>query len=139
MTAPERIPATTDEGTGLVLPIAKALTHVMTVYTAITREWPLSAEDAVAELEDAANHLRGLNIPHGLITTPTAEAIQGWIGEIQTRASSPQLEGENPTLTETISIDELKLAATDTWQLLTQIDRELTGLNPQQTDPGGLP
>lgn len=139
MTAPDRIIATTEQGTGLVLPIAKAMSHVMTVYTAIAREWPLSARDAAAELEDAAEHLRSLHVPRGLMTSAAEQAVDGWIGELSTQTGAIRITDEDAALTETLDVEQLKQLATDTWQLITQLDRELTGLNPNQADPGQLP
>lgn len=140
MTAPDRIDATTEQGTGMILPIAKALTHVMTVYTAITREWPLSTGDALAELSDASAHLTDAVFPYDLMTEATAKAIDGWIGQLNAEAVRPTTDATEETpLADAINEEQLKKLATDTWQLLTILDRELTGLTTNQADPGLLP
>jgi len=140
MTAPDLIPATTDQGSGLLLPAMKAYSHIMTVYNAISREWPMATTDAMAELGDAADHLRTIKLPVGLMTQPTEDAVVNWIAEItgQIEGLEPPENDEAP-LAEAISADDLKRMATQSWQLATQLDRELTGLNPNDTDPGQLP
>ena len=138
---PDRIEATTPAGTGLVLPIAKALTHIMTIYTALTREWPLSATDAIAELEEAMGHMRNAHIPFDIMTEDASTAVSGWQDALHARLTTLRTAlGAEDTLTaESPQVDDLKMLATDAWQLLTHLDRELTGLDASSADPGNLP
>ena len=62
-----RLLADTEYGTGLALPIAKAMSHLMIVHEATHREWPLTSKAALAELREAAGHLTGLTAPDSII------------------------------------------------------------------------
>ena len=134
----EPIAATTDNGTGLILPITKALTHVMSVYTAIAREWPMTAADAQAELEEAKNHLAAATIPEELMTRATVIVINDWKNNLNAAANAIDIATEQP-LAEAVSTEQLKSLATDTWQLICQLELELTGLTVGQVDPGRMP
>jgi hypothetical protein len=140
MTAPATIEAATDQGTGLILPISKALTHIMSIYTATTREWPMTVADATAELDAASGHLRDAVIPAELMTDESVTAINGWIAHLNEQLNAVRNNTNHEAqLAEALNIDELKQIASNTWQLLTNLDRELTGLEPNNTDPGRLP
>lgn len=136
---PTPIEATTDLGTGLVLPIAKALTHIMAVYNAITREWPMTIADAAAELGEATRHMQNATLPWELMTDATASDIAAWQNSIS--SNSRQLSGmiaQEEQLSE-LGTDSLKELARNAWQILALLDRELTGLENNQVDPGRMP
>lgn len=135
----EPIAPTSELGTGLVLPIAKALTHLMAVHTAIDREWPLSASDAIAEIQDARDHIRAANVPEHLMTAEAVTTLAGWRAILEDRITTSPAASEDTPLADVISIAQLHDLAASTWQLLSLLDRELTGLSPTGTDPGRLP
>lgn len=138
--APTTIEATTEQGTGLILPIVKALTHIMAVHNAITHEWPMTTEDALAEIDDASRHMTTLMIPSELMTAESADEIERWISLLQ--ASLIELRGDvvaDQNISDSHHTEVIKLLAKQTWQLITVLERELTGLRPADTDPGRLP
>lgn len=140
LATPPAIAATTELGSGLVLPIAKALTHIMAVFTAITREWPMTIEDAAAELEEANQHFRNATIPRELMTADATNAIDTWTAILLNRLGNLQANlNPDAPLAESVELLGLQSLATETWQLLVGLDRELTGLENNNVDPGRMP
>jgi hypothetical protein len=130
----------TERGTGFVLPVGKAIAHLLVVVNAITREWPMTIEEAAAELNETAEHLNDLNFNRDLISTDTNAAIDAWRDQIREALATVQanaLSAPDGSLAEVAP--RLAQIATDTWTLLTVIDRELTGLSDAATDPGHRP
>lgn len=139
MTAPTPLAATTEQGSGLILPIAKALAHITSVYTAIVRDWPMSIADASAELDDALVHFQNAKVPHGLMTAEATSAIDIWREVLQERIHTLQDSMDLDAQVQTLDTEPLKQLSQDTWQLLVNLDLELTGLEPRDVDPGNLP
>lgn len=135
----EAIPATTENGTGLVLPAAKALAHVMLVHEAIGRGWAITTGDAVLDLEDAYNHIVDATIPDGLMTAEAAGAYHHWAEELTGQLEALRQANDETPVAEAINVDDLKQLAKNAWQLMTVLDRELTGLPIRDTDPGRIP
>lgn len=139
------LPATSDLGTGLTLPIAKAIGHLHLAWTALDMQWAdLTAEQLHAELVEANQHLAVALHPENLLTEQANTAITNHrtalgqrITEL-TRSITP-----NPDTKATDLPDDIKAQIREiipaTWALLTTLDRELTGLTEAQTDPGRMP
>lgn len=139
-TTPTPIPATTETGTGLILPIAKALNHIMSVYTAVTREWPMTTSEAIAEIDDAARHLQNLTIPRELMTEGSVEQIGDWLLLLNNSLTEIRLSiPPDENIATSVNTAVIRLLASQTWSLITILDRELTGLEVNNTDPGRLP
>ena len=135
----DTIPATTDQGTGLILPVAKALTHVMIVHSAITRDWPLAPGDAVAELQDALTHMESATLPQQLMTDDAYDTITHWRDQIRVAINANTTITDETPLNEAVDVDVIREIARQSWQMLTAMDREFTGLTPAQAEPGRLP
>ena len=137
---PTPIPATTENGSGLLIPITKAIGHIMAIHTALMREWPMTCAEAGAELHEAQSHLRNAVIPRELMTEDAITQIDLWINDLQDRITTMRalLNLDDP-LRESTEVEPLRAFATNSWQLLTHLDRELTGLEPNNTDPGQVP
>lgn len=140
--APEalRIEARTDAGSGLALPLAKGLSHLWLVWEASSREWPLTMEQAAAEVAECVQHLTDINYPHDLLT-------QGLIGDIATWTASLSAYSRDLNTASARTPDdpftaeqraELQDIIRQTWSLISLIDREITGLD-HTADPGRRP
>ena len=133
--------ATTETGRGLLVPIAKALSHLMLMHSAIRREWPLSGDSARTEIAEAVRHLSDMVVPSDLISEELQLELTNWTTELS--GSSTVLAAEVVTdpdapLSEA-RVDTLRQLISNTWRLLALIDLELTGLRPADVDPGTLP
>lgn len=130
----------TDAGTGITVPIAKALSHLMLVHEASAREWPLTNEAAAAEVNEAVTHLRDIVIPRDLLTEDTAAGIAEWMdtlhpfGEDIRRDTSPIPDELFHTNAQR---ENLQAIVRQTWALLAVVDREITGVTG--ADPGSRP
>ena len=140
--APPALQATprTTSGTGLTVPIAKALAHLWLVHEATAREWPITAEQASAEIAEAVTHLRDIIYPEDLLTETLVSELATWNPTLTTFAATAAAEAVSSP-EEPFSADhaeDLRSIVRGTWALLALIDREITGLE-LQADPGSMP
>ena len=137
------IPATTTTGSGTALMLAKAQSDLMIVHQAIVREWPMTLEQAVAQLGEAQEHLLAAALPEHLFTEETATAILNWRGALadrieQMKTAIGEDQGEQP-LSSYVDVTALQEQIAEFWSVFTIIDRELTGLPSNASDPGSRP
>lgn len=126
-------------GVGLTVPIAKALTHIMLVHDGTSRD--LTIESASAELTEAAAHLNDVILDRTLYTDELCTTIEEWraaVRQLGGAFSTAAIASPDSPLTDDHK-DDLRQLATRTWALLTLIDREITGLPLNHTDPGRQP
>lgn len=132
----------TQAGTGLSVPIAKALAHLWLVHEAVTRAWPLTLEAASAEVGEAITHLRDLRLPETLLTDNLIEAVHNWSANLTPYGSelvAASLTDPEASLTDDQK-NELRGIVRNTWTLLALVDREITGIeSPANADPGTMP
>ena len=128
---------TTDRGTGISLPISKAVYHAMSIFTATQRNWPMTNEEAHHELTEALNHIGDIQDINNLISTEASEAITNWTDTLP--ALQTQFPDGNTDPIDPSNIPAIRTMVTEAWGLLSLIDRELTGLTGAQSDPGRLP
>ena len=119
----------TTAGTGLTLPIAKALAHLVLVREATIREWPLERDARDTELREAFEHIRDIIAPSDLLTFELFGKFDDWKQIIT--AELHQLSNYH------FDLDQLKNLITRTWQLLAFIDKEIAGID--NADPGSRP
>lgn len=118
-----------NEGSGLVLTVAKIMAHLQALYNAVAYEWPMTGAAAQAELQDALRHTEPnrLIIPEWL-TAPTRNALEEWINNIhglQRRLADLEPESQ---LHEASEKDTLRDEITSAWNILAELDYELTGI-----------
>lgn len=137
----ELIEARTDRGSGLTLPLAKGISRLILVYNALGRDWPMTQEEAAQEITEANQLFGAIMLDERLLSTEARETLGEWIrsmadlrDELSTAARSTP---EEPLVEATKAI--IRTRANEAWSVLTRIDRELTGLRDDQTDPGRLP
>jgi len=141
MTAPAELAITsrTDQGLGISVPLAKILSHLMVVDSAITHEWPLTNALVTTELREATNHLDGLVLPQTLITEELRLQIDQW--RMEMAESIRVLIGEAREAGEDYdpkpAQESIRDVVRDTMTLLTHVDREITGI--PNSDPGRMP
>ena len=133
----------TERGTGVALPVSKAIWHAMAVFTAIRRTWPMTVEEARSELDEAANHIGDIQSPASLLSATTQAAIAKWNTEQQAiRTAIATLESANPDTiltNELLPADSLQKFIQSGWAFISLIDSELTGLTGAESDPGRVP
>lgn len=133
------IQALSPNGSGLALPVAKALAHMMTAHAACVREdWPITATQLRAELTEAVSHLNTLSLSHELFTEELAIEIQSWTDNV-VGVHRNFIVNDPEAAPHADQVAELQDLITLTWSLLTLIDREITGLPATQADPGLRP
>lgn len=129
----------TDAGTGLTVPIAKALAHFMLIHEAATREWPLTTEMANAELSEGVTHLGDVALGNELFTDTLINDVVEWM--TATRATAGQFVAASISSPESMldadQRETLQGLIRNTWSLLALVDRELTGRD--FPDPGRRP
>lgn len=131
----------TEHGTGLVLPLAKGVSHLMLVYNAAHREWPMTVAEAAAEISEATEHFGEMQWPEGLMTDDTAHMLGDWrrrVIEVSTQLRSAVRENAEQTIVE-FGDETIRQLAREAWTVLTLTDREITGLSDGDTDPGRTP
>lgn len=129
---------------GLLTPLLKAYGHIALAHAAITRRtaeedaWAPSIDAITAELAAATVHaalLRLYDTPlDTLLTETTRNEIRRWIDDLN--GATTMITGDNHWDSHRVSIEDIM---TLMWQLTTRLDRELTGLNTNQSDPGRTP
>lgn len=132
----------TERGTGLVLPVGKAIAHLHTVVNALARQWPITNEEAAAELAEVAEHIHDATAVEDLLSTTAFDALNEWKTNIatalasarQTATAAPEDAAAESDIATTVAA-----IATQSWPMFTLLDRELTGLSNADTDPGRLP
>ena len=136
---------TTDDGTGFLVPIVKAMSHLHIVTVATGYEWPINAEVARGNLDHAIAHLDGMADTEQIISKPLVKHIKDWRNQLTAlRDSLQHLEGQDPEATVTKDNlegdrDRLKVMEQQTWALLALLDQDLLGWNAGQTDAGRNP
>lgn len=124
-----------ENGTGLVLPIAKAYSHLLVAFLIVRNEWSAETITTRQEINDAIRHLDGLQWPEGALTNETVLQIDMWrtnMSEIHQWISTEAREAypEN-------AIEQLRNAVTACIAILNRLDLELTGT--AAAVPGELP
>lgn len=134
------IRAITHAGRGLTLPIAKALAHLMVIHEAVSHGWEITRPTALAEMREAVEHLNDIYYGDALLTGEMEAELDEWSVNLR----ETQSEIANQTAPETGALSDgdktlLQEIITQTWALLTVVDREITGLTTHQADPGQRP
>ena len=126
----------TDLGTGIALPVGKALGHLLVVYHAQAREYPMSIQTAADELNEAQLHLDHLVYPEGFLTDATTGAITQAKEAISAVATTLRESTDTPNDTMIVTFEPAILQRTvmDIINLLSAIDYELTGIAPNVGD-----
>lgn len=140
MTLTTDAPPRTERGTGLSLPIAKALADLMVVIEAWHRDWPLSNRDAASQLDAAIEHYDDLRLPDTILSSTFLTEITDWVRDTRTLIAAARTElFMNEDLDAKTLLPDLRDAVERTWALLTALDHELTGMSPTLTDRGRTP
>ena len=130
----------TTSGSGLSVPVAKALAHLWLVNEAMGHEdWPFTNEAASAEISEAITHLRDIRYPTELLTETLVNELEAWTNALTPYAAdltSLALNQPDDSFGEPHR-DDLQTLIRQTWTLLTLIDREITGI--ETADPGRTP
>lgn len=137
----ELIEARTDRGSGLTLPLAKGISRLILVYNALGRDWPMNQEEAAQEITEANQLFGSILVDERLLSEEAKNILTEWIGSMQELRdelnTAAQATPEEPLVEATKAL--IRTRAGEAWSVLTIIDRELTGLSNDQTDPGRLP
>lgn len=112
-------------GTGLVLPIAKAYTHLAIAFLIVRNDWSAEVQTTRQEINDSIAHLDGLQWPEGALTQDTVDQIDSWRMEmtaIQRWMTTETTDGypEN-------AVDQIRSAVSACLAILNRLDLELTG------------
>jgi len=133
----------TDRGTGVLIPAAKALGHLMLVHQAVANGWGLTNEQARAEIEEALVHANDLSSIADLVATETYTNILGWRAYLLEQLTVLKAELSTAESLDAAVTPETLPAIQDivqaTWATLSAIDRDLTDLRNAEADPGRLP
>lgn len=135
------IEATTDRGTGLILPIAKAMAHLVSLNNELSREEPINNQQVAAEIMESGEHFSDATVREELVSEAFRESYEAWKTRVQTLTQRATESAYDQNLEE-IKAElkaEIKEACIESWSILTQLDREVTGLINEQTDPGRQP
>ncbi len=131
---------TTDLGKGILPSLVRAHAHTMTVFTSVAHDWPMTIEQAKAEMHEAKNHVATMPDISALLATETNTYIGLWKERLDSLLKTLETaEKANPEARVADHKDALKDFATQTFALLKWLDNDLCGLNDNQTDAGRLP
>lgn len=133
---PAEIEPRSDLGSGLILAISKAASHISLIPFALARDITLSPTDIGTELDDASRHLDQIVTPSDLLTVAANDRINDW--RLHIAGCLEELRGRTRENDELSDADRtlVRDIVEDTWQLLAVLDLELAGV---VADPGRLP
>lgn len=135
------IEARTDRGLGLTLPLAKGISRLILVFNALSRDWPITREEAAQEIAEANQHFANINLQENILSDVTFTELTDWRTSMQELGAEllaqSTSEPEEPLIEATKAL--IRTRAGEAWSILTLVDRELSGLPDDQTDPGRLP
>lgn len=134
---------TTELGTGFLVPIIKSTHHIHAITLGLAHGWPITREQAKAEIDHAILHAEGLRPAKGIITKTCEKYLNDWQKQVvKLRDAIQALENDNPE--GLLSADDplreqMKDLEKQTWGLLSALDTELLGWHADATDPGAKP
>lgn len=128
---------TTDYGAGFLPLLNRATGHALFVIGARLHDWPMTTEQAHAELTEAINHINALQVNAGLLSTAGREAIENWKTTLQGLVN--ELAPHVNTNPDARLMADMVTYAQQTYALLAILDTELLDLAPPHTDAGRLP
>lgn len=139
----------TDLGTGVLVPLVKAIMRPLYVMGAANNGWPMTLEMAQAEIADAQMRILQMRLQdrRALLTEETYTALNEWTQQV-----APLSRAINDLISEhglDATIDNESIApvlnpavvtyAQQTWAMLARLDNELLSLEGEDNDPGRLP
>lgn len=140
---------TTDLGTGVLVPLVKAMMRPLYILGASQNDWPMTLEMAQADIQDAQTRILQMRVRdrQSLLTNDTYEALVSWEASLNPLAGVIQTAINDHGLDKPISEPAVKAVlepaivtyAQQTWALLARLDNELMSLNGEDNDPGRLP
>jgi hypothetical protein len=134
------LPATRPAGAGTIVPLVKAIWHLLLVREALHNDWDMSLEDAHREIEESMLHVNAFSMNEFMMTNDTVAVIKKWVKDAGVYRNDMHTKYENRTPRATFkSVFEdapLKELITNSWQLLARLDLELTGQTADNIDPG---
>lgn len=131
---------TTVRGVGFLPCLVRATHKALHVVAAVSMEWPITAEQAKAELQLAMESLNTIQTLGKVLSDEATNHLNDWL--VQTQSLSTLLgglEAVDPEMNIDTLTQPLKDYLTQTWALLSIMDKELLGLDDTQTDPGQRP
>ena len=136
---------TTDNGTGLLVPLFKALHHFHNITVATAMGWKITAEQARAELEHITQHMNDINIvlDTGVCAEQTIAYIRDWYEQTQDEVRTKLTELDNADPKKELPKgkefrESLKAIETQGWALLSYVDADLMG-HTEVPDAGRKP
>ena len=127
---------TTDTGRGFLPLLIRAVTHAAAIISAHLHDYPMTVEEARAELNEAISHLDDIGAID-LMSGDGQITIGLWVSSA--RDLRDQLGGTEETDPDATIADHAPAIVTfmqQTWALGSALDMELFGLRPDETDPG---
>lgn len=131
--------ATTLYGKGLLPPLVRNIVHLQMLAIAVKNGYPINNGWVHDEVENAIAHNLGMTIPNDLLTTKSTTAMDGYKKALDLLATKTRAAADNdpdgiPDDLRAPILDTVK----QTYALLSYLDEELCGYQPNETDPGEL-
>lgn len=131
----------TELGAGLLPLLVRAMSRIITLSLAHRLAWPMTIEQATAELTDTTTALdlqfwRSADV----LSTSAKEHLQTWSANVaELAATAATATTANPDGDLAPITEDLKELARRTFAIASILDTDLVGLNGTQTDPGRTP
>lgn len=126
----------TDKGQGFLPLVIRALGHLVAVAYATFNKWPMTVEQAHAELLQAIEHINQIGQPE-YISTEGREAITRWKESVNLLAEAFRVVAErNPENLTDAHLKPITDLVHTTWAFCALMDTELIGLTDEETDAG---
>ena len=129
-----------DHGRGFLPLMVRALGHSLFVIGAHFHTWPMTVEQARAELSEGLQHANAIATNLDILSKAGNEHVTDWKRSTQMLIDAFGVaENNNPEQLITEHQQALVNYAQQTWALTALLDQELLGLTGAQTDAGRLP
>lgn len=130
-----------EHGRGFFPILARIIQFVTLVIGAIGYEWPLTVEQARANLQRVAERAQTLQPWLDSFSTDARKHYDDWLGQANalTEVLRTAENADNTAVLNDALKKDLKAFINQTWAFMSILDQELLGLTADQTDPGNAP